>query len=261
MTRQSSAVKSIGHQLAYLLGLFLTTTAVVTAPQTLAQSPPPSCQPPQSDELLLLVVTETSDAQEKIRSTLPSQMETSLCTYLGNRVTRVGGFRRFEEADSWVRHINDNTGLLAVVVKLSQFSPQPAPSPPTITTRPPVDSIPTVTTPVPPTNTITTPPPTTATKPVTNNSATVPEYNPQPLGSGYAVLVDYFNNPEVAVQLQEVLGQNIGLASYFARPYLLVVHTQSETDANSRLRNLSDRGFSAVVVDSNRVTLLTPAVK
>lgn len=95
----------------------------------------------------------------------------------------------------------------------------------------------------------------------TAQTAPVPPFNPQPLNNGYAVLVNYFNEPEVATQLQELLGKEIGLASYLARPYLLTLYTQSEPEANAILRQLSDRGFWAVVVDSRRVTLLTPEVR
>lgn len=96
----------------------------------------------------------------------------------------------------------------------------------------------------------------TATAPTPNALA----YNPQPLGDGYAVLVDYFNQPEVAAQVKQLVGGDVGLASYGQRPYLLAVYTKSEKEANSTLRELSDRGFWSMVVDSRRVTLLSPVV-
>jgi hypothetical protein len=86
-------------------------------------------------------------------------------------------------------------------------------------------------------------------------------YDPQPLGRGYAVLVDFFNRPEIADSVRQVLGRDVGLVSYFSRPYLLVVYTVDEGAANATLRQLSDRGFSALVVDSSQAILLTPAVK
>ena len=91
-------------------------------------------------------------------------------------------------------------------------------------------------------------------------STNIPSYNPQPLGEGYAVLVDYFNQPEVATQLKQLLGSDVGLVSYGKRPYLLVVYTTNESKANSTLRRLSDRGFWSMVVDGRRVTLLKPVV-
>lgn len=95
-----------------------------------------------------------------------------------------------------------------------------------------------------------------STQPSSNSLA----YNPQTLGEGYAVLVDYFNQPEVAAQVRQLLGRDVGLVSYGQRPYLLAIHTTSQRKANSTLRQLSDRGFWSMVVDSRRVTLLKPSV-
>lgn len=94
----------------------------------------------------------------------------------------------------------------------------------------------------------------------TQPTNTTPDYNPKPLGNGYAVLVDYFNQPEVAVQLRQLLGSDVGLVTYGKRPYLLAMYTTDERKANSRLRQLSDRGFWSMVVDSRRVTLLKPVI-
>lgn len=85
-------------------------------------------------------------------------------------------------------------------------------------------------------------------------------YSPQPLGDGYAVLVDYLNNPDVAAQVKQLLGNNVGLVSYGQRPYLLAMYTTSESKANSTLRKLSERGFWSLVVDSRRVVLLKMVV-
>lgn len=85
-------------------------------------------------------------------------------------------------------------------------------------------------------------------------------YKPKLLGAGYAVLVDYFSKPEVAVQVQQLLGKDVGLVAYRQRPYLLAVYTTDQNEANSNLQQLSDRGFWAMVVDSRRVTLLKPVV-
>lgn len=100
--------------------------------------------------------------------------------------------------------------------------------------------------------------PSTRTQPTT--PTTTPAYNPKPLGNGYAVLVDYFNQPEVAVQLRQLLGSDVGLVTYGKRPYLLAMYTTNERKANSTLRQLSDRGFWSMVVDSRRVTLLKPVI-
>ena len=97
--------------------------------------------------------------------------------------------------------------------------------------------------------------PTQATLP-TNSLA----YNPQPLGEGYAVLVDYLNQPEIAVELKQLLGKDVGLVSFGQRPYLLASYTTNQGEANSILRKLSDRGFWSMLVDSNRVTLLRSVI-
>lgn len=86
-------------------------------------------------------------------------------------------------------------------------------------------------------------------------------YNPQPLGDGYTVLIDYYNQPEIAAQVQQLLGREVGLASYGQRPYLLAVHTSNAREANSILQELSDRGFWSMVVDSRKVIRLSPSVR
>ncbi|MBD2185889.1 hypothetical protein H6S82_02160 [Planktothrix sp. FACHB-1355] len=97
----------------------------------------------------------------------------------------------------------------------------------------------------------------TATPPSENS----PAYNPQPLGTGYAVLVDYFNQPEIAAQVQEALKKEVGLVSYGQRPYLLVLHTTDQKNATSIFEDLSDRGFWVMLVDSDKVTLLRARVE
>lgn len=166
----------------------------------------------------MLVLTQTKDSQQQLQRTLPADTQLSVCQYFSDTVTRIGGFRRIEDANDWMRYVKEIAGLSAYVVR------------PTVTA--------------------------TATAPLTNS----PAFSPQPLGQGYAVLVDYFNQPEEAARLKQLLGSEIGLVSYGKRPYLLAVYTTSEQKANSLLRKLSDRGFWSMVVDSRRVTLLRPVV-
>jgi hypothetical protein len=192
------------------------------AHSAVAQQAVPPCQPPQSDEYLLLVLSRTWENHQQVQRTLPQQSQARLCRYLDDTVTRIGGFWRAEDANDWARYVNEIVGFSAYVVR-----PTSAPSP------------------LPPT-----PPP--------NNSQ---GYTPQALGEGYAVLVDYFDRPEVAAEVQQLLGRDVGLAAYGQRPYLLAVYTTNEQAANSILRQLSDRGFWSMVVDSRRVTLLRPAVQ
>ncbi len=190
----------------------------------------PSCQPPQSDEYLLLIVTKTSDQQEIVKRSFPGNTNNTICRYLDDTVTRVGGFRNSQIAGDWVKYIQDVVGLRAYVVRspaasitqdLPVYNPQPASNP---------------------------------------ENGTV-AFNPQPLGPGYAVLVDYFNQPELAAQVRKVLGAQVGLASYGQRPFLFVAYTTDQNAATAAVKTLSDRGFWPMLVDSRRVTLISPAVR
>jgi hypothetical protein len=176
------------------------------------------CAPPRPGEYIVLVLTATQAEQQLLRRSLPQGTAATICRYLGDSVTRIGGFNTVEVADNWGRFSREVVGLYAVVVE-SQGASNPPPL---------------------------------------SQSAT---YNPRPLGAGYAVLVDFFNQPEIAAQVQQAVGQTVGLASYFSRPYLLAIYTQDEAEANATLRQLSDRGFGAVMVDSSRVILLSPTVR
>lgn len=194
--------------------------------RAIAQSVP-VCEPPAAGEYLLLIVSESDQTPEQLRRTLPPNASTTVCRYLDNTVTRVGGFTDAEVANSWAQYLSDLGGMQAFVARPSEADATQVQAP-------------------------TTPSPTAA--------STAPSYNPQPLAAGYAVLVDYFNRPEVATDVQQTLGSQVGLVSYGQRPYLLALHTSDVAVANSVLQRLSDRNFLALVVDSRRVVLLTPAV-
>lgn len=178
------------------------------------------CSPPRPGEYLLFVVTGTREEQQLLRRSLPQNINLQVCRYLGDTVSRIGGFRRLEDADRWGQFINEIVGLYAAIAQ-----PQASGAGIRITSPP-----------------------------------TAPVYQPQVLGAGYAVLVDYLNQPELAAQVKQALGRDVGLASYFSRSYLLAAHTQDEGEANAILRRLSDRGLGAILVDSSRVVLLAPSV-
>jgi hypothetical protein len=181
----------------------------------------PYCQPPNPGEFLLLVISPTADSQNQLRHALPKEIKTTTCRYLTDTVTRIGGFQKIDDANRWARYINNIVGLSAI-----------------ITTRP-GEGISTST----PTNTQTV------------------SYQPRRLKNGFAILVDYFNRPEIANQLQQVMGGDVGFVSYGQRPYLLATYTTSQKDAYKTLQKLSERGFFAVLVDSSKVILLKPVVK
>jgi hypothetical protein len=193
--------------------------------RAIAQSAP-ACEPPATGEYLLLVVSESDQTLEQLRRTLPPNASTTVCQYLDNTVTRVGGFTDAEVANSWAQYLSDLGGMQAFVARPSEVTSSQAQAP--------------------------------NTQPAVSTEAL--SYDPQPLAAGYAVLVDYFNRPEVATDAQQALGGQVGLVSYGQRPYLLALHTSDVAVANSVLQRLSDRNFLALVVDSRRVVLLTPAV-
>lgn len=206
-----------------------------------------SCEPPQPDEYLLLIVTQNPEQQERARRSFPDNTDNTVCRYINDTVTRIGGFRSSQIASDWVKYIQDIVGLPAYVVRspaasipenLPVYNPEPAADSQPIP-HPQTDNSP----PIP--------------NPQTGNLA----FNPQPLGPGYAVLVDYFNQPELAAQLRQTLGAQIGLASYGRRPFLFVTYTTDQNAAAAAVKTLSDRGFWPMLVDSRRVTLIAPAVR
>ncbi|MDJ0619139.1 MAG: hypothetical protein QNJ63_20760 [Calothrix sp. MO_192.B10] len=176
----------------------------------------PVCQAPTPGEYLLLVISPSKNNQEQLRRVLPAKTQSVVCTYLKDTVTRIGGFRKIEDANRWAKYVKDSAGLSAI-----------------ITTRPNDGS-----------------------KPQLENAM----YKPRQLGSGYAVLVDYLKRPEMVKQVQEVVGGDVGFASYGQRPYLLAIYTNNQKNAYQTLQKLSDRGFFALIVDSRKVILLRSIV-
>lgn len=206
-----------------------------------------SCQPPQPDEYLLLIVTQTPEQQERAKRSFPENTDNTVCRYINDTVTRIGGFRSSQIASDWVKYIQDIVGLPAYVVRspaaaipenLPVYNPEPVADSPSIP-NPQTDN----------------------SQPISNPQTGNLAFNPQPLGPGYAVLVDYFNQPELAAQLRQSLGAQIGLASYGRRPFLFVTYTTDQNAAAAAVKTLSDRGFWPMLVDSRRVTLIVPAVR
>ncbi|MEA5578769.1 hypothetical protein [Anabaena sp. UHCC 0451] len=194
----------------------------------------PVCQPPNAGEYLLLVVSPTVNNQQQLRSALPSDLKTVTCKYLNETVTRIGGFNKIDDANRWAKYVNNIVGLSAI-----------------ITTRPTTPITPTVATAA----TVT---------PAIIPSANLPtqrvSYNPRVLGEGFAVLVDYFNRPELANSVQKAVGGNVGLVSYGQRPYLLAVYTTNQTEAYRTLQKLNESGFFALLADGQKVMLLRSVV-
>ncbi|MBG0742790.1 MAG: hypothetical protein IV298_04770 [Cylindrospermopsis raciborskii KL1] len=196
------------------LGAFL--VGMVSHPSpVLSQSTLPVCQPPSGEEYLLLFLTPTANNQEQLRTVLPSELKSVTCKYLDQVVTRVGSFKKVEDANRWAKYVSNVIGLPAIIA-------QPRSEPP---------------------------------KPNYNYS-----YNPTLLGDGFAVLVDYFRRPELANNIQKIVGGNVGLVSYGERPYLLAVYTTNQTEAYRTLQKLNENGLFAILADGRKVVLLRSVV-
>ncbi|NJR66138.1 MAG: hypothetical protein HC772_13765 [Leptolyngbyaceae cyanobacterium CRU_2_3] len=215
------------------LGLATEPAIAQSPPQSLPQPSPqslPTCQPPRANQFLLLVLNQKADTRSQLQQLLPANAMLTICDYLSNNVVRVEGFSSADIANAWAKYISDRAGLRAFVAHAADSTNStPVLAPPSAQTASPTDS---------------------------GGRA----YNPQPLGAGYAVLVNYFSQPEVATAVGQVTASTVGLAAYNQHPYLLAIHTTNEATAASLLRTLSDRGFTAVIVDSRRVMLLAPNV-
>ena len=86
-------------------------------------------------------------------------------------------------------------------------------------------------------------------------------YNPQQLGEGFAVLIDYRNRPQIASSVRKLTKSDVGFVSYGQRPYLLAAYTNKQNEAYQTLQKLSEKGYFAIIADSRKVMLLRPAVK
>jgi hypothetical protein len=191
-----------------------------------AQQAIPLCQPPNAGEYLLLVVSPTADNQKQLRSALPPELKTITCKYLNETVTRIGGFNRIDDANRWARYVSNIVGLSAIITT--------RPTTPNVQAQPQ--------------------------QPQQLQQQTL-TYNPQALGEGYAVLVDYYNRPELVNSVQQAVGGNVGFVSYGQRPYLLAVYTTNQTEAYNTLQKLNNGGFVASIVDSRKVILLRSIVR
>jgi hypothetical protein len=197
-----------------------------------AQQAIPACQPPTSGEYLLLVVSPTADNQKQLRSALPPELKTITCKYLNETVTRIGGFKKIDDANRWARYVSNIVGLSAIIttrpITADVQPPQQTPQQAQRLQQPPQQTV---------------------------------NYNPQALGEGYAVLVDYYNRPELVNNVQQAVGGNVGFVSYGQRPYLLAVYTTNQSEAYNTLQKLNNGGFVASIVDSRKVILLRSTVR
>lgn len=218
-------------------------------PRAFADEFPP-CSPPAASEYLLLIQGDTVSARDRIQNLLPTTTSVSVCRYLDDIVVRAGGFTSLENANAWAQYLTEVEGAQAFVARPAAPGEVVADAPIEAETVEPVPELPSEA----PTTPATSPSP----EPVTPEPTVA--YAPKLLGEGYAVLVDYGNNPEVAKQLQQALNQPIGLAVYEQRPFLLAAQSANPQDAAQVLQTLSNSRFGAFIVDSSEVVLLSSAV-
>lgn len=234
------------HRMVWLGSLLLGATGLLQNGTVMAQSLP-ECQPPRTNEYLLLVPNQRAETQPQLQQLLPSNAVLTPCNYLNTSVVRVEGFASTDIATAWAQYLATAAGLQAYVAR-------PANSPSSAgTTQAPAGiggtSSPAVNLP-------------TSSRSASGPAAPVSSpYNPQPLGTGYAVLVNYFNRPELAVSIRQVTNRDVGLVAFEQQPYLLATHTTDANAASTLLRTLSEQGLTAAIVDGRRAMLLTPTVK
>ncbi|MGB6298543.1 MAG: hypothetical protein WBF90_20510 [Rivularia sp. (in: cyanobacteria)] len=187
-----------------------------------AQRNIPTCQSPRTGEYLLLVVSPTSDNQTQLKRILPTKIRTDTCKYLDDTVTRIGGFKKIDDANRWARYIKDSAGLSAIITTRPTGTPTPSQA---------------------------------------GTQANTVSYKPRRLGDGYAVLVDYYNRPQLASEVRKAVKGDVGFVAYGRRPYLLATYTSDQKQAYQTLEELSKRGFFAIIVDSQKVMLLRSVVE
>ena len=206
-----------------LLAACLSSAAVcVPAQSATAQSGLPACPPPASNEYLLLVRGETEAERAEIADILPIESAVLICQYTDEVLVRAGGFTSLETANAWATYMESEQGFESFV---SQPASQPVPN---------------------------------NGDGAVNGNASV-GYQPNLLGSGYAVLVEYGTRPEVATAVGQLV-RPVGLAVYQQRAYLLAGYTSDGAAASAILQRLSDAQLAAVIVDAQQVVRLSNEV-
>ena len=198
--------------------------------RAIAQSALPACPPPANQEYLLLVRGQTEAERAQIATVLPADNTVLVCQYLDEVVVRAGGFTSLETANAWATYMTTVAGFESFVSRPAAEQVAAA------STTPEVGS--------------------------TSNSADGANgaiYQPQRLGAGYAVLVEYGDRPEVATAVGQVV-RPVGLAVYQQRSYLLADYTGDADSAAITLQRLSDAQLAAILVDAQQVVRLSTEV-
>ncbi|MGF1522707.1 MAG: hypothetical protein ACFBSF_10385 [Leptolyngbyaceae cyanobacterium] len=224
-------------------------------PRAVADEFPP-CAPPANSEYLLLVKGETVESRDRIQNLLPTTTEVTVCSYLNDVVVRAGGFTSLENANAWAQYLTEVEGAQAFVARPAAPGETAANEPIAAEPVEPIPELPSENTSEPSSN----PETPTATPVSTSVTEAVVGYAPQLLGEGYAVLVDYGDNPAVAKQLQQTLNQPVGLAVYEQQPFLLAAQSADPQAAAQILQTLSNGRYGAFIVDSSEVVLISEGV-
>lgn len=199
------------------------------------------CDPPASDEHLVLVDQQTPQELERLKEVLPDGSTTDICRYLNDDVIRVGGFANEEVATAWGQYLSQTLSVRTAIVRpATPFADADAPvTTPSVDESEAADAIAT---------------------PAVPEEPSYPAYEPQALEDGYAVLVNYADRTDIAIAVQEELGESVGVAVYRQEPYLLAAHSDRVRDASKVLEDLVEADFDALIVDSRQVVLMTAEI-
>lgn len=203
-------------------GSFLSGLAVaggILAPQPALSQALPVCPPPAAQEYLLLVRGNGAVERNEIAATLPEESSVLICQYLDEPVVRAGRFTSLESANAWATYMTTVAGYESFVL------------------RPASSQV--------------------ASQQGSVNGSGL--YQPRRLTPGYAVLVEYGSNPDVAIAVGQVT-RPVGLAVYQQRHYLLAAHTADAASAAAVLQRLSNAQQPALLVDAQEVVQLAPTV-
>ena len=193
--------------------------AVALFPQRALAQALPVCPPPAAQEYLLLVRGNNAAERNEIAATLPEESSVLVCQYLSEPVVRAGRFTSLESANAWSTYMTTVAGYESFVL------------------RPANSAI-------------------AGNQPNQSNGTL---YQPRRLAPGYAVLVEYGSDPNVAIAVGQVT-RPVGLAVYQQRHYLLAAHTSDATSAAAILQRLSNAQQPALLVDSQDVVQLSTTV-
>lgn len=222
---------------------------LVVAPLASAQSQLPACPPPANQEYLLLVRGKTEAERSEIASILPADNPVLVCQYRDETLVRASGFTSLETANAWATYLTTVEGFESFVSKPSgqEVAAQPSGPPNTQVGSQPSSQA------------------SNQASNQTNSSQTAASssgavaYQPSRLASGYAVLVNYGDQPEIAAAVGQIV-RPVGLAVYRQQAYLLADYTNNADSAAATLQRLSDAHLTAILVDAQEVVRLTAEV-